>query len=93
MNINNFTQLYNLIKESGLQNNSPFDNFVKTVDQYIALCNCAQPREKEIKLKECKQMYEYIAVTSISSYAYTIKIKHSVSFLKFYNNGNLIATY
>lgn len=93
MNISNFTQLYNLIKELGLQNNSPFDNFVKNVDQYLALCNCTQPREKEIKLKECKQIYECIVRTSMSSYAHTIKNKKSSSYLRFYNGGNLIASY
>ena len=93
MNINNFTEFYNLIKSCGLQSTSPFDNFVKTVDQYIALCSCADMSGKESKLKDSKSIYVSIINGSISSYINTIKSKKSVNTISFYNGGNLIKTY
>ena len=93
MNINNFTEFYNLIKLCGLQSTSPFDNFVKTVDQYIALCSCADTSGKESKLKDSKSIYVSIINGSISSYINTIKSKKSVNTISFYNGGNRIRTY
>ena len=93
MNINNFTEFYNLIKSCGLQSTSPFDNFVKTVDQYIVLCSCLDQSGKESKLKDSKSIYVSIINGSVSSYINTMKSKNSVSTISFYNGVNLIKTY
>ena len=93
MNINNFTEFYNLIKSCGLQSTSPFDNFVKTVDQYIVLCSCADTSGKESKLRDSKNIYVIIINGSVSSYINTLKSKKSASTISFYNGGNLIRTY
>ncbi len=93
MNINNFTEFYNLIKTCGLQSTSPFNNFVKTVEQYIAACSCADVGNKESKLKDSKSIYVSIINGSVSSYINTMKSKNSVSTISFYNGVNLIKTY
>ena len=93
MNINNFTEFYNLIISCGLQSTSPFDNFVKTVNQYIVLCSCADASGKESKLRDSKNMYVSIINGSVSSYINTLKSKKSASTISFYNGGNLIRTY
>ncbi len=93
MNINNFTEFYNLIKTCGLQSTSPFNNFVKTVEQYIALCNCVDASGKESKLKASKDIYASIINGSVSSYINTMKSKKSASTISFYNGGVLIKTY
>lgn len=93
MNISNFTQLYNLIKELGLQNSPPLDNFVKNVDQYIEVCSCTAPEQKKAKLKDVKSMYQRIISGSISSYASIIKSKKGIERLHFYSEGKLISGY
>jgi len=93
MNVTNFTEFYNLIKSCNLESNAPLDNFVKTVDQYITLCNCTNPKEKEIKLVESKRMYDSIIRGRISQFVVVIKAKKSAAVINFYSGGKLVKSY
>ena len=93
MNISNFTQLYNIIKESGLQNSPPLDNFIMNVDQYASICECTAPQQKKAKLTDVKDMYYRIISGFISSYASTIKSKKGVEKIHCYDQGRLISSY
>ena len=93
MNINNFSDFYNVLKSCGLDTTSPFDNFVRTVDKYLAECDCINPTAKAQKLSDSKSLYEGIVRGPISSYIHTIKSKKSTMVLHFYNNGRLLISY
>jgi hypothetical protein len=93
MNVNNFTEFYNLIKNCGLSSTSPFDNFIRTTDQYLSLCECTQPTEKSEKLSSAKSLYEGIVSGPISSHINSIKIKKSSPKIHFYSNGRLLRSY
>jgi len=93
MNINNFTDFYNLIKSCGLQSVSPFNNFISTVEQYVSICECDNPSLKAAKLADSINIYESIISGAVSSYINTFKSKKSVSVIHFYNRGRLVRTY
>lgn len=93
MNVNNFSEFYNILTSSGLGTVPPFDNFKLTVDKYLAECDCINPVEKAKKLADSKSLYESIVRGPISPYINTIKSKKSTTVLNFYNNGRLLITY
>lgn len=93
MNINNFTQFYNIIKQCNLESNSPFNNFIKTVDEYITICSCNNPSLKQQKLNDSKRLYSSIIKGSVSNFISIIKSKTGSINISFFDGGVLISKY
>jgi hypothetical protein len=91
--INHFTDFYNLVTSVGLKSISPYDNFVKTADKFVALCSCDQVTQKKDAGEAAKRLYESLARAEIGSQIQLIKKKRSVSKVEFYSDNNLIAKY
>jgi hypothetical protein len=93
MNVNNFSEFYNLVTTSGLQSSSPFDNYIRNVDSYKALCSCENPTGKEEKRKQVIEMYIQLAGNNVQTYLNIIRSKIGNQKISFFNDGALIRQY
>jgi hypothetical protein len=85
MRIDNFTQLYNILKPKNI-----LPDFIRIVDDYILQCVC-EPSKKEEKRRICSAQY----VSAISYLTQHKSILFSVIkdyIIEFYNDGEKISS-
>ena len=92
MTINNFTELYNLLIKSGLQNTPPYANFINTVNAYKSACNCKGKNTKETLKNQAIAQYLSL-INSIVPYVSQIKQHNGNESISFYNNGQIVQEY
>lgn len=91
--INHFTDFYNLINAVGLASTPPFDNFIKTVRRYIDLCGCDRASEKAQAQDSSRKLYTSLAKNEISSYISMIKAKKNTNKVRFFNENVFLVEY
>lgn len=93
IDINHFTDLFNLINSVGLSNTRPFDNFDKTVRRYISLCSCDRVSERHQAGEDARRLYSSLIRNEITQYIQMIKTKRNVTAISFFEAGKLVIKY